>query len=234
MFGDAPRSPFTGVPGWETQNEQEALLHYASQVPGSGLILEIGGEYGMSASLFAKAAPQTVDIVTIDLFPGDLQSQHMANLAEAGFLGRTHAIKANSREAAESWPTATPSGTEIDLLFIDGDHTYDGVVADIVGWIPYVKPGGFVIFHDATPSTNLTPHPLHYEVNRAIDQWIAQTGFDGTTWQEQSPVGTMRIFQLVGQRPILDEPPVDKAYEPPTDKTDDDYEPPKPKRKAKP
>ena len=36
----------------------------------------------------------------------------------------------------------------IDLLFIDGDHTYEGVRKDWEMYSPLVKPGGIVVFHD--------------------------------------------------------------------------------------
>ena len=42
-------------------------------------------------------------------------------------------------------------GDKIDVLFIDGDHTYAGVKADFDLWSPLVRPGGLVIFHDILP-----------------------------------------------------------------------------------
>jgi len=36
----------------------------------------------------------------------------------------------------------------IDLIFIDGDHEYAGVKDDIESWLPKVKNGGVVVFHD--------------------------------------------------------------------------------------
>jgi predicted O-methyltransferase YrrM len=36
----------------------------------------------------------------------------------------------------------------LDVLFIDGDHTYDGVKADYQMYRPLVRKGGLIAFHD--------------------------------------------------------------------------------------
>lgn len=43
---------------------------------------------------------------------------------------------------SQIWPVP------IDLLFIDGCHSYEAVKADIDGWLPHVSPGGFILGHD--------------------------------------------------------------------------------------
>jgi predicted O-methyltransferase YrrM len=49
-----------------------------------------------------------------------------------------------------------------DFLFIDGDHSYEGVKADFDRYAPLVKPGGFIGFHDiinyeGVPENNVEP-----------------------------------------------------------------------------
>ena len=38
--------------------------------------------------------------------------------------------------------------TKLDFLFIDGDHTYEGVKQDFEMYKEFVKPGGWIGFHD--------------------------------------------------------------------------------------
>jgi len=42
-------------------------------------------------------------------------------------------------------------GEELDFLFIDGDHTYEGVRKDFEMYSPLVRSGGVVVFHDIVP-----------------------------------------------------------------------------------
>ena len=37
---------------------------------------------------------------------------------------------------------------EIDILLIDGDHSYEGVKADYERYVPFVKKGGLILIHD--------------------------------------------------------------------------------------
>jgi predicted O-methyltransferase YrrM len=40
---------------------------------------------------------------------------------------------------------------KLDFLFIDGDHSYEGVKMDFAMYSPLVRSGGLVAFHDITP-----------------------------------------------------------------------------------
>ncbi len=35
-----------------------------------------------------------------------------------------------------------------DLVFIDAEHTYESCKADTLAWLPHLKPGGFMAWHD--------------------------------------------------------------------------------------
>jgi len=53
-------------------------------------------------------------------------------------------IRANSHTAARGWTRP------IDLIFIDGDHSYEGVKADWELFSPFLTPSGIAVFHDTT------------------------------------------------------------------------------------
>lgn len=55
-------------------------------------------------------------------------------------------------------------GKPIDVLIVDGDHSYEGVLADLRAWYPHVKPNGLIFMHDVLdPETGIVT-----EVSRAI------------------------------------------------------------------
>lgn len=58
----------------------------------------------------------------------------------------------------------TLDGDYLDLLFIDGDHTYEGIKADYCMYSSRVKSGGHIVFHDINDT-------LHH---REIDVHVAK------------------------------------------------------------
>jgi predicted O-methyltransferase YrrM len=53
-------------------------------------------------------------------------------------------IRARTGDALPSWDSA------VDLLFIDGDHSLEGVRRDFEGFRPWLRPDALVLFHDST------------------------------------------------------------------------------------
>lgn len=191
MFGAAPASKYTGVVGWESEHEQSLLVTLARKVSPNGRIVEIGSEYGMSASCLAFGAVKSIEIHCVDLFPvdyrGDFMVMHDANMRLAGLGERVKYHKGDSSEVGKAW-----QGGAIDLLFVDGDHSKAGVLRDIGAWLPHVKVGGIVVFHDTAAPSNKNVHALHLEVDEALTEWLAE---DGHNWRELPPVDSMRVFE---------------------------------------
>lgn len=63
--------------------------------------------------------------------------------ATAVFGKRAVIIREYSVEAAKSF-----ANSSLDYVFIDAEHTYEGVKEDVTAWLPKVKKGGWIGGHD--------------------------------------------------------------------------------------
>ena len=117
-------------------------------------VLEIGTHRGGTLYLWARLARPDAILVSIDLPGGKFGGGYSPfrtpiyrRFAQAH--QKLHLMRANSH--AESTLEETKrllSGHPIDLLFIDGDHTYEGVKKDWEMYSQLVRSGGLVVFHD--------------------------------------------------------------------------------------
>lgn len=56
------------------------------------------------------------------------------------------------------------AGEQVDLLFIDGDHSYEGVKADYVFYKQFVKEGGYIVFHDVLDCDFHKAHECYVDI----------------------------------------------------------------------
>jgi predicted O-methyltransferase YrrM len=118
------------------------------------VILNIGAGAGTSGLTFSESRRDII-LHTVDIrkesHPLGCLSAELDVMSRAGFshmLNRTwfqHHMP--SQELSKIWGEKTDFLT-IDILFIDGEHTYRGCKADIEGFFPYVRKGGFILVHD--------------------------------------------------------------------------------------
>jgi MMP 1-O-methyltransferase len=145
------------------ENEGMRLAYLASNVPPNGIIVEVGSFRGQSAAYLAAGCGQGVQIYLVDLWSREnievvseenqyavaglahlkALNEHMNNL---GVSKKIITLRGQSVEFADKWKNIT--GRKINLLFIDGDHSYEGVKSDFEAWYPHVKRGGMIAFHD--------------------------------------------------------------------------------------
>lgn len=184
------------MPGWETVPEQEYLLDLACALPEKAVIVEIGGEYGMSTSIFSKGAPIS-RIYSIDnRFDGEIGEIHASNLAEAKLGENVMRMAADSQLKATVAKFRKLEKEPIDLLFLDGDHSRGGAMNDLVLWTPLVNVEGTLVLHD-TITTERDPrliHPLHYDVTHALMTWYQGCAAE---WIIVKMVDTITAFRRV-------------------------------------
>ena len=132
------------------QFDEAALLYRLARDATSGPFAEIGRFKGGSTIVFATALPDGVELWSYDVhvalrpdMPGEqLDGELSAALERFGLAHKVHLVVADSR-------TVDPPPEPLEVLFIDGDHSYEGAKADFERWQPFVRPNGHVLFHDA-------------------------------------------------------------------------------------
>jgi hypothetical protein len=79
-----------------------------------------------------------------------------------------------------TWAAVWPH--PVAMVYIDADHEYEAVKADIAAWWPHVLPGGILAGHD---------YHLFPGVKQAVDEWWSANGLEcfteGEVWYVQKP-----------------------------------------------
>lgn len=115
-------------------------------------VVEIGTARGGVLYSLCQSASENAVIVSIDLPRGEFGGGYKAS-DEDRFRAFAKGKQKMSFLRLDSHLESTKrklSGIvgKVDLLFIDGDHTYKGVKKDWKMYAPMVKKGGIVVFHD--------------------------------------------------------------------------------------
>jgi predicted O-methyltransferase YrrM len=127
-----------------TVAERDCLARHAG---GRRRVVEIGVWHGVTTKRLREAMHPEGELTAVDPFPvgrlGFSVQQHIAH--------REVALVPNGRV---SWARTTGADAArdhapVDFVFIDGDHTEVGLLADWRAWSPLVEPGGIVALHDS-------------------------------------------------------------------------------------
>jgi predicted O-methyltransferase YrrM len=132
-----------------TKQERLLLLNLSRNLSGNPVIVEVGSYLGASACFLATGARlKRGKVYAVDTWTNIAMSDEPRDTYDE-FISNTKPL--------ENWivplrglstELASRFHEEIDLLFIDGDHSYKAVHADLEAWLPKLKDGGIVAFHD--------------------------------------------------------------------------------------
>jgi len=141
------------TPFWPSQIPEEIVWLMKLVAPlRPRSLLEIGTATGGTLYLLARAAGRDARFATIDL-----EQRYDPDVLKsfARDQQRIELILGSSAEDSTMARVRTFLPDRLDLLFIDGDHSYEGIRRDFERYAPLVRPGGVVIFHDIVDD-NLT------------------------------------------------------------------------------
>jgi len=112
-----------------------------------------------------------------------------------GFGDRVDMLRMPSLEGAKTFEDSS-----LDFVFIDGDHSYQAVIDDILAWWPKVRPGGVLAGHDygiltrrkhaamkivkqEVANVHKAVHTLFDEVGEVVER----PGFTRSWWVTKNP-----------------------------------------------
>lgn len=155
---------------YEITELAEFVLDYAEQSKQEDMItLEIGTKFGGTFYIWCSLFNMEGDLnISIDMSDGGIHggiSEEEMDKRDRWFkrsFGNCHFIRGDSHDVNTrfelfkivhnntSFNQKYPEMEDgrIDFLFIDGDHSYEGVKQDFEMYSPFVKPGGLIAFHD--------------------------------------------------------------------------------------
>lgn len=129
----------------------------------------VGAEIGVQYGVFSKQIAQFYSgkIICVDLWGDEsIYAEAKANLANAD---KFKLYRADSLTIAEFVPDGT-----LDWVYIDANHHYRELLADIDAWYAKVRPCGIVAGHDYCTSD------ADIEVIQAVDEWCAAHNYTPT------------------------------------------------------
>lgn len=133
-------------------NQEKRKLFHLSQNLNDGIAIEIGSFVGASSCFIASGICPNSKLVCIDTWQNDAMSEGKRETFlefcenTSDFKSKILPIKGFSTEVVDEVKKVSKY---IDLLFIDGDHSYDGCKNDWETYKPMLKRGACVIFHDS-------------------------------------------------------------------------------------
>ncbi len=127
-----------------TSAERDCLARYAT---GRRRLVEIGVWHGVTTKRLRAAMHAQGVLSAVDPFPigrlGFSVQQHIAH-REVDSIANGQVAWLRTTGAA-----AARDHRSVDFVFIDGDHSEHGLLADWRAWSPLVEAGGIVALHDS-------------------------------------------------------------------------------------
>lgn len=116
-------------PGSFSAFDMEIMYDKVKDLTENDVYLEVGVQYGRSLDFVRRNSKAQV-------FGIDITNELYQPVEGATFITKA------SNEAVKDWKLP------INVLFIDGDHSFEGCADDFNNFAPFVVSGGWILFHD--------------------------------------------------------------------------------------
>jgi len=151
-------------PGAFSTFDSAVLAPEVAKLNSGQVYLEVGVDKGKSLSIMAMVAKTGVEIHGVDLRPDPKVSNT--------FFHNTDSF-------------TFKLDIKVDVIFIDGDHSYEGCKADIDNWYPQMAKGGVMLFHDCDATSP--------GVVQAVQEFVAEHDFKDVYYDPNQRCSMARI-----------------------------------------
>lgn len=144
-----------GLASAETQTSEVERACLARHATGRRRLVEIGVWHGVTTCRLRRVMAADGVLFGVDPYtPGRLGFSAQKTIArrEVGKTtgGEVRWLRSTGVEAAR-W-LVNAKEPPVEFVFIDGDHSYDGLRGDWEAWSGLVEPGGVIALHDSQSS----------------------------------------------------------------------------------
>src|SRR5438876_544284 len=145
-----------GLADSESQTNEEERRCLSYHAAGKRRLVEIGVWHGVTTRRLRRVMDASGILFAVDPFPpGRLgfSAQRLIALCEVTpeVNGIVRWVRRTGIEAGRTY--ATHDGRQVDFIFFDGDHSYEGLRDDWDAWTPLVARNGIVAIHDSRSSS---------------------------------------------------------------------------------
>lgn len=147
----------------------ENRIKMLEEIPGGGVCAEVGVLKGdFSQHILDKVNPRKLHLVDVDRAAIDTVKQRFKNRI------RDEVVEVHYQDSS-AWLLAMPDET-FDWIYIDGDHSYEGVKKDLEAAHQKIKPEGLISLNDYIffGSTDLAK----YGVIEAVNEFCIMYGYE--------------------------------------------------------
>jgi predicted O-methyltransferase YrrM len=134
----------------DVTREELLLLYELAKTLDNAVAVEVGSYLGASANFIAAGCRRAnTRLYCIDTWHNEGMSEGLRD-TYAEFVANTTRHQSRISAVRGLSTISAQSFTEpIGLLFVDGDHSREGVFGDLDAWLPHVQANGWVVLHDS-------------------------------------------------------------------------------------
>lgn len=170
-------------PGWFSKYDMQVLVPEVEKLTEGQIYVEIGVHKGRSLSVVDMTKQADIRMIGVDV----LRQPELKIYLDKQENNKVGHWWADSFFASIVFKHLTEGG-RVQLLFIDGDHSRNGVRRDIIAWHSHMAPNGIMLFHDYDESSP--------GVIQAVDEFATREGYSVETFNTPDMNTSMAKIQL--------------------------------------